>query len=171
MNPLTYYPDQITQQPDGSYKWQCSIDVEYHRHNMRVGMYLCFGIGAFLLFYGVFLSWRFHDWKSLLIVAGSVLVFLLITLLAFWPAIHLVKAPMEQFWMSDIDIHVGTGRNSVFFYYKNARTVIVHRDCIELQNKYIKKVRVYAPSAEDLEFVRKYILNRVPGDAEIRYER
>ena len=49
-----------------------------------------------------------------------------------------------------------------------AKTAVFTPKYIELQNG-IKKIRVFVPE-EDYDFVKRYIMNRLTGECEIRYE-
>ena len=110
---------------------------------------------------------QFHDWTNLLIVAGCDAVFLLITFAVFKLALS-AEDPQESYEMSDIYVKVGYGRSSVYFDYDKAKVAIFTPKYIELQNG-IKKTRVFVPE-EDYDFVKRYIMNHLTGECEIRYE-
>ena len=185
---------KITKNQNGFYNWTCSIDGEYYRRNMWLGikaclgiavfvlvfggflsfqrrnMWLgikaCLGIAVFVLVFGGFLSFQNNDWKSLLIVAGCDAVFLLITFAVFKLAL-LDQNPTESYEMTDIYIKSGYGKSSVYFDYDKARGAVITPKFIEL-HRGIKKMRVYIP-AEDYEFVKGYIMSRLTGECEISY--
>lgn len=168
MSTLLNYPDRVTQRTDGAYVWYCRIDEDYNRKITLSGLRVCIGMAVFLLAFGAFLSYRFNDRTSFWIVAGCVAAFLLISFFFFGMALRLQKEPKEVYRMIETDVKTGTGKSSAYFSFKKARQVIVTRKYIELRGK-IARMRVYAPEA-DYDFVKSYILNRVPGDADIRYE-
>ena len=157
---------KITKNQNGFYNWTCSIDGEYYRRNMWLGIKACLGIAVFVLVFGGFLSFQNNDWKSLLIVAGCDAVFLLITFAVFKLALS-DQNPTESYEMTDIYIKSGYGKSSVYFDYDKARGAVITPKFIEL-HRGIKKMRVYIP-AEDYEFVKGYIMSRLTGECEISY--
>lgn len=120
-----------------------------------------------MLLFGAYLSYRYDRWKSMLVVAACVGVFLLVTLLVFGLTL-LATDPQERYELTDTYIKIGSGRSSAFYRFRKIRTAAVTKKYIELQGK-ITRTRVYAP-AEDFNFVRSYILDRLPGECDVRYE-
>ena len=161
------YSSNIKKEPDDSYTWTCSIDPQYYRDSLKPGLYACIGIAVFLLLFGLYLSNRFHDWTQFLIVLGCVAVYLLITFLTFRLAFS-ADDPHDTYKMSDTYVKNGYGKSSVYFDYDKAKTAVITGKYIELYGKR-KRIRVYTPE-EDFPFVSGFILNRLPGDCERRYE-
>ena len=143
------------------------MDVGYYRQGMGVGINACLGIAAFILFFGGIMAIKFDDWTNFLIVAGSDAVFLLITFVVFRLALS-AKDPQESYEMSDVYVKSGYGKSSVYFDYDKARVAIFTPRYIELQSG-IKKIRVFVPE-EDYSFVKGYIMSRLSGECEIKYE-
>ena len=56
----------------------------------------------------------------------------------------------------------------MYFDFDKARVAIFTPKYIELQRG-IKKIRVYVPE-EDYSFVKGYIMSRLSGECEIKYE-
>ena len=164
---MSDYLAKITKDSNGMYKWSCSMDVEYYRKGMGMGIKACLGIAAFIVIFGGVLSIQYNDWTTFLIVAGCDAVFLLITFVVFKLALS-AEDPHESYEMSDIYVKSGYGKSSVYFDFDKAKTAIFTPKYIELQ-KGIKKIRVYVPE-EDYSFVKGYIMSRLPGECEIRYE-
>ena len=158
---------KITKNSNGFYTWSCSMDVGYYRKGMWMGIKACLGIAAFILVFGAIMAIQFHDWTNLLIVAGCDAVFLLITFVVFKLALS-AEDPHESYEMSDIYVKSGYGRSSVYFDFDKAKAAVFTPKYIELQNG-IKKIRVFVPE-EDYDFVKRYIMNRLTGECEIRYE-
>lgn len=161
-------PGKIKREPNGMYSWTCSIDADYNRRNMWMGIYACLIIAVFVLVFGAILSYQYRDGKSFLIVAGCDAVFLLITYVVFRFALS-ENDPRESYVMSDIYVKSGYGRSSVYFDYDKAKEAVFAPGYIELHGR-VAKIRVYAPP-EEFEFVRRYIMNRLPGECDIRYVR
>ena len=164
---MSDYLIKIKKDSNGFYTWSCSMDVEYYKKGMWMGIKACLGIAAFILVFGAIMAVQFHDWTNLLIVAGCDAVFLLITFAVFKLALS-AEVPQESYEMSDIYVKVGYGRSSVYFDYDKAKVAIFTPKYIELQNG-IKKTRVFVPE-EDYDFVKRYIMNHLTGECEIRYE-
>ena len=164
---MSWYPTEITEQPDGSYTWRCSIEVEYHRKSMGTGFKACIGIAVFLLVFGAFFAWQQQDRETFWIVAGCTAVFLLITVLVFGLTL-LATDPQEIYQMTDEYVKTGSGRSSAYFRFRKTKTAVFTRRYIELQGK-VTKMRIYIP-AEDLDYVKDFIRVRLPDDCDIRYE-
>ena len=158
---------KITRNSYGFYTWRCSMDVDYYRKGMGMGIKACLGIAAFILVFGGIMAIQFDDWMYFLIVAGCDAVFLLIMFVVFKLALS-AEDPQESYEMSDIFVKSGYGKSSVYFDFDKAKVAIFTPKYIELQGR-IKKIRVYVPE-EDYSFVKGYIMNRLTGECEIRYE-
>ena len=143
------------------------MDVDYYRKGMGMGIKACLGIAAFILVFGGIMAIQFDDWMYFLIVAGCDAVFLLIMFVVFKLALS-AEDPQESYEMSDIFVKSGYGKSSVYFDFDKAKVAIFTPKYIELQGR-IKKIRVYVPE-EDYSFVKGYIMNRLTGECEIRYE-
>ena len=163
---MSDYLAKIHKNSNGFYVWSCSMDVDYYRKGMWMGVRACLGIAAFILVFGGILSIQYNDWTSFLIVAGSDAVFLLITFVVFKLALS-AKDPQESYEMSDVYVKSGYGKSSVYFDFDKARVAIFTPKYIELQRG-IKKIRVFVP-AEDYSFVKGFIMSRLTGECEIRY--
>ena len=57
---------KITKNSYGMYTWSCSMDVDYYRKGMWMGIKACLGIAAFILVFGAIMAVQFHDWTNLL---------------------------------------------------------------------------------------------------------
>ena len=158
---------KITRNSYGFYTWRCSMDVDYYRKGMGMGIKACLGIAAFILVFGGIMAIQFDDWMYFLIVAGCDAVFLLIMFVVFKLALS-AEDPQESYEMSDIFVKSGYGKSSVYIHFEKAKVAIFTPKYIELQGR-IKKIRVYVPE-EDYSFVKGYIMNRLTGECEIRYE-
>ena len=158
----------ISSQPNGTYTWSCSIDPEYHRDSIRPGFIACIIIAVFLLLFGAFLSFQYHDWNTFLIVAGCTAVFMLISIFFFRLAFS-AKDPHESYELTDIYVKTGYGRSSVYFDFDKIRQIRFKQKYIELKDNR-RTMRVYTASEEDMAIVKRHIMNRLKGDTDIRYE-
>ena len=157
--------DRHIKELDGAYRWSCSIDTDYHR---RFGMKGLWGIlfvcaAVFIVF---IIASRGTDagndfWIPLL-VTGVILVIGL-PLIYLWNS---ASDPHEQYVMNEVYVKSGYGKASVYSEFKKIKEAVVTVKYIELIGKNGRS-RVYVP-AEDMDFVRDYILERLPEDAAVR---
>ena len=155
----------IKEHPNHTYTWTCTIDAAYHRDSIRPGFYACIGTAIFLVIFGGILSYQYADWKSFWIVAACAGGFMLISWLVFRLAFS-AEAPQESYVLTDTYVRIGDGRSSVFYDFKKIRDVSFHENYIELWEK-VRHARIYVGTGEDMEFVKKYITERVKGGFEI----
>ena len=157
---------KIMQTSDGSYHWDCSIDRDYHRKFGKEGL-----IGILVLCVAVFVIYLIipagpdgHKdlWIPLLVI-GVILVIAL-PLLYFWNS---AEDPHEQYEMTETYVKSGYAKGAVFSEFNKTTEVVITERYLEMIGKY-KDNRIYVPS-EDMDFVREFILERVPGDAVIRH--
>ena len=157
---------KITKNSNGFYTWRCSVDADYYRKGMRIGIRACLGFAVFLLGFGVIVAIHYNDWTNFLIVAGSDAIFLMITFVFFKLALS-AEDPQESYEMSDVFVKSGYGKSSVYFEFDKAEVAIFTPKYIELKSG-IKKMRVYVPE-EDYSFVKGYIMSRLTGGCETCY--
>ena len=155
--------NRITQQADGSYRWDCSIDTDYHRESGKKGLWGILFLCAFVFFISCIVSPGAFDLRIPLIVNGVILAVSL-PLLFLWNS---AEDPHEQYVMTEEYVKSGYGRASVFADFKKTNEAVISGKYIEMSGKY-GTCRVYVPT-EDMDFVREYILKRLPGDAVIRH--
>ena len=166
------YPDRVTRQEDGSYRWVGRIDLKYHQKQTMIGMKACLGIGAFIFVLYLCLTIRYQDWKGLLIATVCILIFLGIsaffTRLFGWGIGKAKPDPHERYEMTDEHMKTGTGKPSAYFPFRKAKVLILAESYFELQSEH-RKMRIFFPP-EDRDFIRGYIQGRIPPETELRYE-
>ena len=162
---LFEYPDRVTLQDDGSYRWECATEKAYERKSYTITMKVCIGISLFVLVYGTILSVMFHQSPWIYILSDA--AFLLIAFLICLGMDRLPGNAREIYHLTDTYIRSGYGRSGASFSFNRTREVIVSEKYIELKGKF-GGPRIYVP-AEDMTFVRDYILKRLPGEANIKY--
>ena len=157
---------KIMQTSDGSYHWDWPIDRDYHRKFGKEGL-----IGILVLCAAVFVIYLLipagpdgHKdlWIPLLVI-GVILVIAL-PLLYFWNS---AEDPHEQYEMTETYVKSGYSKAAVYSDFRKTSEVIVTGKYLEMIGDH-RYNRIYVPS-EDMDFVREFILERVPGDAVIRY--
>ena len=164
---LYEYPDQVTRQEDGSFRWKCAVEKEYEQRAYELTMKICGAIAAFILAFGGFLSIMNSDLMSFAIVAACVAAFLLISFFICWGLNKLPGTMREIYHLTNEYIETGSGKTRAIFSFKKTRRVIVTSKYIELIGSF-GGPRVYVPE-QDMSFVRGYILSRVPGEAQVQY--
>ena len=153
--------DKITQEPDGSFRWDCPIEREYHQRAGRQGLAGVLILCAFVFIVSLAVS-HGTDFRTPLIVTGVILVTAL-PLLYFWNS---AEDPHEQYMMTEEYVKSGYGKGALFSEFKKTKDVTVTAKYIELAGKH-RNNRIYVPP-EDMDFVRDFILERLPDDAVIR---
>ena len=159
--------NRITQEPDGSFRWNCPIDTDYHRKSGREGLFGVLFLCAFVFFIFLAVSHgtdlREDIWIPLSVI-GVILVIAL-PLLFLWNS---AGAPHEQYVMTEDYVKSGYGKASIYSEFKKTKEAVVTAKYIEMDGNF-RNNRIYVPS-EDMEFVREYILKRLPDDAVIRHK-
>lgn len=159
--------NSITKQPDGSYKWSCGIDKEFHKKSVRTGIWACVIIVAFvLIIYAVIPVMHGSqdaNWWIPLLVIGVVLAIAL-------PLFYLqstAEDPHEQYEMTEKYVKSGYGKGSIYTDFKKVKALVITAKFIELTGEN-RTNRIYILE-NDMDFVRQFILDRIPEDADIRY--
>ncbi|MDO5132106.1 MAG: hypothetical protein Q4D81_03865 [Eubacteriales bacterium] len=173
MTTILGYPDRVTRQKDGTYQWYCEIEVDYYRNrSIYPAIWICGGIALFVLLYGLILSLQFDGGKSMMVVLLCTAVFIAISAVVIrlygWGTGKTPFEPREMYILTDDFVKSGSGKSAEYIDFKRVREMVIKADYLELIEKHRRK-RIYVP-AEDMPFVRTFIMGRVPGDAEIRYE-
>ena len=160
--------DRIKQNPDGSFYWDSPIDTEYHQRAGGTGLMSVLIICAVVIFVFFFANRnsnaQYDSWIIFLVI-GVILVIAL-PLLYLWNS---ASDPHEQYVMTDEYVRIGYGKSAVFLKYNKTAEITVTEKYIEMSGKF-KTSRVYVPE-QDLEFVLTFILERVPKDTAIRYNK
>ena len=149
--------DKIQQERDGSYRWSCRIDKDYHKAYALSGLrafLIGFGI-LFLIMEAITLRAGNGGWIPAAVV-GSVLV---ISVPLFYLYAN-ASQPAEEYWMTEELVKIGYGRGAVFLEFAETEMASFHPGYIELTDKH-RKVRVYFP-AEDGAWIREYVMQRLP---------
>ena len=156
----------IERDENGTYHWTAAIDGEYDRKIIRI----VFGaIGGLCVLFTVYALVKYPDMflTTLLSCLGVLAVVSAVAL----PLMRLSRGRQQKYEMNEEYVRfVGTGRSDSYFRYKGIRRVCVNR-ARNLIN--IRGTAVSAPffvPPESFEFVRNYILSRLPDSAKVSYE-
>ncbi|MDO5132581.1 MAG: hypothetical protein Q4D81_06330 [Eubacteriales bacterium] len=158
--------DRVTKYPNGSYQWSCRIDTDYHRRSAVRGILGCAFLVAFILILYALMPSKPGISKELWVPMIPIGVILLIAA----PLLYLQYSaadPHEQYVMEEDYIQSGYGKGAVLSNYKKTKEMIVAPDYLELIGEF-RTNRIYVP-AEDMDFVREYIAERLPETALISY--
>ena len=156
----------IERDENGTYHWTAAIDGEYDRKIIRI----VFGaIGGLCVLFTVYALVKYPDMflTTLLSCLGVLAVVSAVAL----PLMRLSRGRQQKYEMNEEYVRfVGYGRSDSYFRYKGIRRVRVDRARNLI---HIRGIAVSAPffvPPEGFEFVRNYILSRLPDSAKVSYE-
>ena len=156
----------IERDENGTYHWTAAIDGEYDRKIIRI----VFGaIGGLCVLFTVYALVKYPDMflTTLLSCLGVLAVVSAVAL----PLMRLSRGRQQKYEMNVEYVRfVGTGRSDSYFHYKGIRRVRVNRARNLI---HIRGIAVSAPffvPPEGFEFVRNYIVSRLPDSAKVSYE-
>ena len=156
----------VERDENGTYHWVAAIDGEYDRKIIRI----VFGaIGGLCVLLTVYALVKYPDMflTTLLSCLGVLAVVSAVAL----PLMRLSRGRQQKYEMNEEYVRfVGYGRSDSYFHYKGIRRVRVNRARNLI---HIRGIAVSAPffvPPEGFEFVRNYILSRLPDSAKVSYE-
>ena len=156
----------IERDENGTYHWTAAIDGEYDRKIIRI----VFGaIGGLCVLFTVYALLKYPDMflTTLLSCLGVLAVVSAVAL----PLMRLSRGRQQKYEMNEEYVRfVGSGRSDSYFHYKGIRRVRVNRARNLI---HIRGIAVSAPffvPPEGFEFVRNYIVSRLPDSAKVSYE-
>ena len=156
----------IERDENGTYHWVAAIDGEYDRKIIRI----VFGaIGWLCVLFTVYALVKYPDMflTTLLSCLGVLAVVSAVAL----PLMRLSRGRQQKYEMNEEYVRfVGSGRSDSYFRYKGIRRVRVNRARNLI---HIRGIAVSAPffvPPEGFEFVRNYIVSRLPDSAKVSYE-
>ena len=156
----------IERDENGTYHWTAAIDGEYDRKIIRI----VFGaIGGLCVLFTVYALVKYPDMflTTLLSCLGVLAVVSAVAL----PLMRLSRGRQQKYEMNEEYVRfVGSGRSDSYFRYKGIRRVRVNRARNLI---HIRGIAVSAPffvPPEGFEFVRNYIVSRLPDSAKVSYE-
>ena len=156
----------IERDENGTYHWTAAIDGEYDRKIIRIvfgaigGLCVLFTVYALVKYPDMFLTTLLSCLRVLAVVSAVAL-----------PLMRLSRGRQQKYEMNEEYVRfVGYGRSDSYFHYKGIRRVRVNRARNLI---HIRGIAVAAPffvPPEGFEFVRNYILSRLPDSAKVSYE-
>ena len=159
---------RVTQNPDGSFQWNCSIDRDFHRRSGWQGLWGILGlcVFVFIIFFIVSRGTIAQDdlWMPLLVIGMILLIAL--PLLFLWNS---APDPHEQYVMTEDYVKSGYGKSSIYSEFKKTQELVIDPKYIEVTGPRSSN-RIYVP-VEDMDFVRNFIVKRIPDEVKIRYNK
>ena len=156
----------IERDENGTYHWTAAIDGEYDRKIIRI----VFGaIGGLCVLFTVYALVKYPDMflTTLLSCLGVLAVVSAVAL----PLMRLSRGRQQKYEMNEEYVRfVGYGRSDSYFRYKGIRRVRVNRarNLIHIRGTAVSAPFFVPP--EGFEFVRNYIVSRLPDSAKVSYE-
>ena len=156
----------IERDENGTYHWTAAIDGEYDRKIIRI----VFGaIGGLCVLFTVYALVKYPDMflTTLLSCLGVLAVVSAVAL----PLMRLSRGRQQKYEMNEEYVRfVGSGRSDSYFHYKGIRRVRVNRarNLIHIRGTAVSAPFFVPP--EGFEFVRNYIVSRLPDSAKVSYE-
>ena len=93
-------------------------------------------------------------------------VILLIALPLFY-LMYSAENPHEEYLLTEKFVKSGYSRSAIYSNFKKTKEAVITAEYIELTGDF-RTNRIYIP-AEDMDFVREYIVKRLPENVRIRY--
>ena len=168
MSAVREYTERVTGDGEGNYYWKAMTDRKYETGNLEGGYIACLLVGVFIFVSGLIMAINLGDLRAFLPVLISVALYYVIVIVIFKVCMNMTDARYQEYFMTDDHIEAGIGKRAASFSYKGTKKAVVNNRYIELNGNMLRS-RIYV-DAEDMSFVRNYIMSRIPGDAEIVYE-
>lgn len=157
--------DRVTKGKFDSYYWTCLIDIDYNRQSAKKGLWGIAAITAFILILFFLMPSGPGREKEIWIPFLIIGVILLVGL----PLIYLqysATAPQEEYMMNEEFVKSGYSRSAIFSKYREIKELIITPKYLELIGEK-RSNRIYVP-AEDMDFVKQYIIQRLPEETKIK---
>lgn len=156
---------RISRDEQGAYHWAGTVDAGYEQKSFRIAFGVVGGICVLLLVMSIAMGGEMLR-VTLLSCLGALAVTGGVCLLFRRHA----GTRLQRYILTEDAIHFCMRRGSNPFLFRNTRKAVIFpgRNMIELYQPFASGP-IFVPP-EDFAFVRDYILQRIPEDAEIVYE-
>ena len=155
-----------TQNEDGTYCWSAAIDPAYNKKTTAI----IFGVigGLCVLFIVMCLM---TNSEMLVATLLSCLAVMAVVAVITIPLMYLSKGRLQKYEMNEEYVHyVGYGREDACFYYPDIRYVRIYTSRSMIEVKGLVRAAPFFIAHEDFEFMKNYILQRLPDSAHVEYE-
>ena len=161
-------PGQVRLLDDGSYFWGIEVEKSYERRAYKTTLICCLVIAVLVLAVGFVFCFMARDFEFFWIVAVCDLVFLAITVAVCWIYDTFSLLSLGVYTMTDDFIKTGSGKSEETIWFKDVRKAMFTHKYIEIKARF-HRIRVYVRK-EDMDFVRNYVMQRLPGNADIVFD-
>ena len=156
----------ITRDEQGNYRWSGVVDVGYEHKSLKIAFAVCGGICALyivlsLIMGGEMLGVVLLSSAGVMAACGGV----------YWAFNRIAGTRKQKYLMTERGVEFKQRRYYAPFSFKSIRKAVVYpsRDMIELYQA-MGSGPVFVPH-EDFEFVKEFILQRLPPTAEVIFDR
>ena len=156
---------RIEKDEQGVYTWTATVDARYEHKAFRIAFGVTGGICGMYLLMSLALGGDMLGFMLLICVAALAVVGGVCWLYNFYAGKR-----SQRYRMDENGVHVVLRRSNAPFSFRSIRKAVVSppRNMIELYQAIGSGAVFTAP--EDFEFVRDFILQRLPDDTVILYE-
>ena len=154
----------MTRAENGNYYWTGTFDKEYEMKQYRIVAVVVSAMCVVIMLIGGIVCIPSGDWDMFLGFSLPCIFAMIITagVIAFF---RRGPGASRGYGMAEHGIWMGSGRYRADFYFDSAKHVIFTDSYIEPVQR-IGGFRIYVP-AEDMPFVRSFVMRRLPAGCEI----
>ena len=159
------FPKRLQQGDDGAYRWTYDMKAQGNRTPMRAMVFICAAVFVPIALIMLFMTWQYGELQALLFCLGMLAIGVGLPAL-----IWVLLPPNPSFKMTEEYIESWPkGKGNNIHRYEGVRRVTMEPRVDRIRIKWaVTGLDVYVPR-ESYAFVRDYILERVPKDAEKLY--
>ncbi len=159
------FPRKVQQGDDGAYRWTYDTKAQGNSQPRKTMVFISAAVFVPIALIMLFMTWQYGELQALLFCLG------LLAIGVGLPAlIWVLLPPNPSFKMTEAYIESWPkGKGNNIHHYEGVRRVTMEPRVDRIRLKWaVTGLDVYVPR-EDYAFVRDYILERVPADAEKIY--
>jgi hypothetical protein len=155
-----------TQNEDGTYCWSAAIDSAYNKKISGI----IFGVIGGLCVLFIMMCLMTNSEMLMATLLSCLAVTAVVAGIAI-PLMLLSKGRLQKYEMNEDYVHyVGDGRADARFYYPDIRYVRIYTSRSMIEVKGLIRAAPFFIAHEDFEFMKNYILQRLPASAHVEYE-
>lgn len=160
-----HFPDHVAQGSDGAYRWTYDTKAQRNRAPIKTMVFISAAVFVPVALIMLFMTWQYGELQALLFCLGMLAIGVGLPAL-----IWALLPPNPSFKMTEEYIESWPkGKGNNIHRYEGVRRVTMEPRVDRIRIKWaVTGLDVYVPR-ESYAFVRDYILERVPKDAEKLY--
>lgn len=160
-----HFPDHVAQGSDGAYRWTYDTKAQRNSAPFKTMVFISAAVFVPVALIMLFMTWQYGALQALLVCLGMLAIGVGLPAL-----IWALLPPNPSFKMTGEYIESWPkGKGNNIHRYEGVRRVTMEPRVDRIRLKWaVTGLDVYVPR-ESYAFVRDYILERVPGDAEKLY--